>query len=105
MTKTTANPEYNSLKYVMALFKEILETEKAMLAQQDNNSYYAIQEALNKQLVAFLRLNFTYLNTMQILKLCSLVSAHRPVQPFSFLITCSMLCPDSSIKDYELAPL
>jgi hypothetical protein len=86
--------EHNSLKYVMQRFSEILEFEKQMKAEEGNDMYYTFQKRLNEKLVEFLRLNFTYLNTRQLLKLCALVSTHRPVQPFSFLVTCSNLIND-----------
>jgi hypothetical protein len=93
MTTTTTNPEINSLKYVMAKWSEILAIENKMNEYKDSQAgiYFDVQKELNKKLVEFIRLNFSYLSSRQLLKLCALVSAHRPVQPFSFLVSCSNL--------------
>lgn len=90
MEKNTTTYE-NTLKGVMAAFEAILAKEKEMDAQATTSDYYTIQESLNDDLRAFIRMNFTYLNTRQLLKLCAMVSAYRPVQPFSFLVSCSNL--------------
>lgn len=91
MTTTKTSPEVNSLKYVMNAYKGLLSKEEEMKAQSGNDQYYELQSELKTDIKLFLRLNFTYLNTRQLLKLCALVSAHRPVEPFSFLVTCSNL--------------
>jgi len=92
--KNNETLEFNSLKYVMEAFRLLLNKEREMKAQDGNNLYYDIEAELKEDLKLFLRLNFTYLNTRQLLKLCALVSRHRPVEPFSFLVTCSNLIPD-----------
>lgn len=94
MNTETTKPEINSLKYVMAKWEDVLRVEHKMNEYKDSPIYYDVQAELNKKLVEFIRLNFTYLNTRQLLKLCALISAHRPVQPFSFLVTCSNLIAD-----------
>lgn len=84
--------QYNSLKYVMDKYSKLLKREAGMKANAENDKlYYQLQEMLNNELREFLRLNFSYLNTKQLLKLCAMVSSYRPVAPHSFLITCSQL--------------
>lgn len=57
----------------------------------DLKEYFEIQNALKKLIVEFLRLpEFTSISKEDFLHLCDLVSAHRPVQPFSFLVSVSM---------------
>lgn len=75
-------------------FKAILGTEHVLNQSADNKNYYPVQEKLRKQMVEFLRTDFSVLNSRQILKLASLVSTHRPVAPHSFLITCGNLIND-----------
>lgn len=91
MNTSTTTAEFNSLKYVMGKWAEVLTKEAQMNEQLDNDKYYDLQKELNALLVEFIRLHFIYLNTRELLKLCALVSKHRPVAPHSFLIKCSEL--------------
>ena len=77
-------------------FKEILNLEKKLkaltaLTTQDEKEYFKQRDLLCANLRAFLRTDFRDLNGKQLLKLCALVSSFRPVQPFNFLTTCSIL--------------
>lgn len=74
-------------------YTELLITEKQMLKHskdKDLNTYFQIQERLKEQLKQFLKLEFTDLPKAKFLHLCDLVSTHRPVAPFSFLVSISM---------------
>lgn len=93
MKQVTEVYEVNSLKFVMAKFAEILQAENKLDSLQ-GNEYWDFNTVFTKQLQMFLAYNFTCLNTRQLLKLCALVSRYRPVQPFSFLVTCSNLIAD-----------
>ncbi len=78
-------------------FKAIckLESELNVLSNNDtlkgDDVYYTKREVLQKELKAFIRTDFRVLNAKELLKLCTLVSKFRPVEPFSFLVTCSLL--------------
>lgn len=51
--------------------------------------YFTIEDHLNKMLREFLYSDFTSLSKEKFLQLCDLVSSHRPVAPFSFLVSIS----------------
>ncbi len=79
-------------------FSMILKTEKKLNKYKDCASdkdkagydmYFVIQDHLKKQLVELLYTDFTTLSKEKFLHLCDLVSSHRPVQPFSFLVSIS----------------
>lgn len=63
--------------------------EDLMLIEGDE--YYKQHEGIKKQLVLFLREDFSTLSTQDLLKLISMVSTYRPVAPHSFLLTCAQL--------------
>jgi hypothetical protein len=84
MSTTTHQP-------VKAAFREILTMERKMIKQSGNDAYYTLQKELNTLLLEFMRLDFSVLSTKQLLKLCSLVSSHRPCALHTFLIYCSNL--------------
>lgn len=71
-------------------FNSILK-EARFLAGIHGKEYYERQEELCKRLKVFIRWDFSQLNETQILQLCALCSKFRPVEPFSFLVSCSQL--------------
>lgn len=88
MTHTTYSPKEMQSRFI-ALLEE--EKELSILPQGDSNKYYQAQEKFTSNLRIFIRADFSSLSSRQLLKLCSLISAYRPVEPFSFLVTCSNL--------------
>lgn len=74
-------------------FAAILKIEKELskfTGTDHLDQYFKIQAKLKEALVQFLRKDFTVLSKKQFLKLCCLVSSHRPVAPFSFLVSIGM---------------
>jgi hypothetical protein len=65
---------------------------------EGSNQYYSKVEVLRAVTKRFLREDFAVLSSHQLLQLCSIVSKYRPVEPFSFLTTCSMLLEKVSIS-------
>lgn len=65
-----------------------------------DKEYHPKMVAMTERLKKFLYQDFSVLSGRDILILCLLVSKYRPVQPFSFLVTCSMLVdkPKNSTK-------
>lgn len=88
-------------KLTKAAFRAIVKQYKAvnrLVNTNSPNAYFDAVEALNKLLVQFLRMDFSVLNGKDLLLLCSMVSSHRPVKPFSFLVSCSIYCKQTGIK-------
>lgn len=71
-------------------YAAILKAEKTMLKYLGKDEYFKHQQTLKDLLVQFLRTEFTTLPKEKFLKVCDLVSSHRPVAPFSFLVSISM---------------
>lgn len=72
-------------------YRAILKSEKTLIDSENKPTYYPNRDLFVKQLAAFLREDFSKLKTLELLKICSLVSTYRPVAPHSFLITCGNL--------------
>lgn len=71
-------------------YKKLLGLEHIMKHSTGDN-YFTMQDKLKKEMIVFLRLDFSCLSSKQMLKLCALVSTHRPVAPHAFLSYCSSL--------------
>jgi len=76
-------------------FSKILKVKKELQKEAlkgDNNhqKYYVLENTLKAMLRDFLRTEFTTLSKEKFLILCDLVSSHRPVEPFSFLVSISI---------------
>jgi hypothetical protein len=68
-------------------------SKQADLVQSLRNSdeYYIEQNNLNDEIRKFMKeCNLSDLTAMQIIKLLSLANTHRPVEPWQFLLWCSM---------------
>lgn len=79
-------------------FAMIVKTEKKLLKyancdytkdKEGYDMYFTIQEHLKKQLTELLYTDFTTLSKEKFLHLCDLMSTHRPIAPFSFLVSIS----------------
>jgi hypothetical protein len=81
------------------VFNGILKDARSM-AGIHGDEYYQRQEKLNLQLKWFVRHNLTFLTATQLLQLCTLVSKFRPVEPFSFLVSCSLLLNEDYSPKY-----
>lgn len=86
--------EPGTYKAILSAFADLLGKNKEMKEKAGTDDYYELESELKQDLRLFLRMNFSCLNSRQLLTLCAMVSAYRPVEPFSFLITCSNLVPD-----------
>lgn len=78
--KTTTRKEFQKLLYIHLQLKTI-----------NGDEYYNLQKQLIEQLKEFIKKDFSVLTANQILHLCAMVSTHRPVAPFVFLIYCDNL--------------
>lgn len=85
-TQEEIKKEFNSI------LKEAREIQKIT-----GKEYYPRQEDFTKRLKVFIRWDFSQLTATQLLQLCTLVSKFRPVEPFSFLVSCSLLLSE----DYQ----
>ena len=93
------NPIFNKqslLKYeAMITFQSVLKAEtklKTIPSETQSDFYYKEMERFNQLLRDFIRnTDFSTLSGKKVLKLCSLVSTYRPIEPFSFLIRCAQL--------------
>lgn len=81
---------------VKSEFRGLLAAEKnlAIVGQSPSDLYYKERELFVSKLAAFIRTDLTKLNTIQLLNVCSMVGAYRPVAPHSFLIYCANLIGD-----------
>jgi hypothetical protein len=84
------------LKDVNGKFKAIMKVKKKLnkLSVKPNSGYddkvWELDKQLKELLREFLRMEFTLLSKERFLTLCDLVSSHRPVEPFSFLVSVSL---------------
>lgn len=71
-------------------YDKVAETARSTDEDQTNfNRVMEIGETIKELLVELLRREFTTLSKAKLLIVCDLVSALRPVQPFSFLVSIS----------------
>lgn len=76
---------------MMTEFNEIKKIHRKLLKLKNSgDKYYDQRKVLNEALVKFLRLDFSVLTKLELMYLISIVSTYRPVEPFSFLVSCSM---------------
>lgn len=83
---------------VKKLFKTIIQTEKRMKFHSGTDLYYKVQEELTALLSDMLRLDFISLSKLEILKLISLCSSHRPYALHSILIAFSNVHENATTK-------
>lgn len=92
-----ANPKMNlTPEEIKKAFKEIIKLKKelvklSLLPVSANDKYYQIEGELKEKIKEFLYSEFVaVLNKNQFLELCDLISTHRPVEPWQFLVTVSI---------------
>lgn len=83
---------------VKKLFKEIVKREKIMKFHSGTDLYYTYQTELNAMLSDILRMDFISLSKLDILKLISLCSTHRPMALHSILIHISNVHENATTK-------
>jgi hypothetical protein len=80
-------------KEAKKLFSQCLLIEKALInLQGSGNEYYKVREDLTRALKDLIyKHDFSGFNGYQLLKLNSLVSTFRPVEPWQYLLRCGIL--------------
>lgn len=72
-------------------FKEIKKLRDKIATMGNTEQYHSGAEILKQKIKDFLYSEFVpVLNKNQFLELCDLISSHRPVEPWSFLVTVSI---------------
>lgn len=79
----------------MSTFQSLIKAEtklKTIPSETQSDFYFKERERFNHLLKEYIRsTDFSTLSGKKVLKICSLVSTYRPMEPFSFLIRCAQL--------------
>lgn len=61
------------------------------ISDGSDKTYFPKQEKLKIELNKLMDMDFSLLESKELLNFCAMVSSHRPVQPFNFLVACGIL--------------
>jgi hypothetical protein len=78
------------LKEFSAIRKQAKKVKTLAVKPKAENEYFTEQNTLKAMIRDFLRTEFTLLPKESFFELSDLVSSHRPVEPFSFLVSVSL---------------